>query len=71
LRNPFDATEVFEFPAGTGKTEAREAVAKRLLERARDRGSQAVGTKHAGSRRGARGAADENPGAPNLERTPR
>jgi hypothetical protein len=37
VRNPFDATEVFEFPAGTSETEAREATAELLLERARDR----------------------------------
>lgn len=35
--NPFDATEVFEFPAGTSKSAAREAVAKLLTERARGR----------------------------------
>lgn len=35
--NPFDATEVFEFPAGTSKSTAREAVAKLLTERARGR----------------------------------
>jgi hypothetical protein len=37
VRNPFDATEVFEFPAGTSKTAAREATAELLLKRARDR----------------------------------
>jgi hypothetical protein len=35
--NPFDATEVFEFPAGTSKSAARAAVAKLLTERARGR----------------------------------
>lgn len=35
--NPFDATEVFEFPSGTSKSAAREAVAKLLTERARGR----------------------------------
>jgi hypothetical protein len=35
--NPFDATEVFEFPPGTSKSEARHAVADLLLKRARDR----------------------------------
>jgi hypothetical protein len=35
--NPFDANEVFEFPAGTTETEAREAVADFLLERAMNR----------------------------------
>jgi len=35
--NPFDAAEVFEFPAGTSRSAAREAVAKFLTERARGR----------------------------------
>jgi hypothetical protein len=35
--NPFDAAEVFEFPAGTSATEARHAVADLLLQRARGR----------------------------------
>jgi hypothetical protein len=38
--NPFDATEVFEFPAGTGRAESREKVAQILLQRARERQSQ-------------------------------
>jgi hypothetical protein len=37
IKNPFDRTEVFEFPPGTSKAEAREAIAKLLLERAHDR----------------------------------
>jgi len=37
LVNPFDATEVFEFPAGTSATESREQVAQILLQRARER----------------------------------
>lgn len=37
LTNPFDATEVFEFPPGTSETEARDAVADLLLQRARER----------------------------------
>jgi hypothetical protein len=61
VRNPFDATEVFEFPAETTKTEAREAMAELLLQRARDRSSLGIGIKHAGSRRPSRGAADEQP----------
>ena len=56
VRNPFDTTEVFEFPAETTKTEAREAMAELLLQRARDRGDQAAGIRHAGSRHPARGA---------------
>jgi hypothetical protein len=35
--NPFDEEEVFEFPAGTSGAEAREAVSRILLERARER----------------------------------
>jgi hypothetical protein len=35
--NPFDATEVFEFPPGTTQSEARDAVTELLLKRARDR----------------------------------
>lgn len=37
FRNPFDATEVFEFPPGTSQAEARDAVADLLLKRARER----------------------------------
>ena len=37
VRNPFDQSEVFEFPAGTSKTAARDAVAEMLLQRARER----------------------------------
>jgi hypothetical protein len=35
--NPFDATEVFEFPSGTSETKAQQAVADLLLQRAHDR----------------------------------
>jgi hypothetical protein len=35
--NPFDANEVFEFPAGTSEAEARDAVAEILMERAMQR----------------------------------
>jgi hypothetical protein len=35
--NPFDASEAFDFPAGTSREEARAAVAEMLLERARSR----------------------------------
>ena len=35
--NPFDATEVFEFPPGTTREEARAQVAEFLLQRARER----------------------------------
>jgi hypothetical protein len=38
--NPFDATEVFEFPAGTSAADSREQVAQILLNRARERQSR-------------------------------
>lgn len=37
VANPFDASEVFEFPPGTLEASARESVATILLQRARDR----------------------------------
>ena len=37
FKNPFDANEVFEFPAGTSEAEARDAVAEILMERAMER----------------------------------
>ncbi len=38
--NPFDATEVFQFPPGSSKDESREKVAQILLQRARERQGQ-------------------------------
>ena len=40
ISNPFDATEVFEFPAGTSRDDGREQVAQILLQRARERQAQ-------------------------------
>ncbi len=37
LRNPFDRSEVFEYPPGTSADEARRSAAALLLQRARDR----------------------------------
>lgn len=37
FRNPFDPSEVFEFPAGTSYAEARERVARVLMARAQER----------------------------------
>jgi hypothetical protein len=39
VKNPFDAKEVFEFPAGTTRAEAREKMTELLLRRALNRGS--------------------------------
>jgi hypothetical protein len=38
FKNPFDRSEVFDFPPGTSEAEARDAVAKVLFERAQSRG---------------------------------
>jgi hypothetical protein len=40
FKNPFDSSEVFEFPAGTSDAEARDAVAELLLKRAMQREEQ-------------------------------
>ena len=37
VANPFDKSEVFEFPSGTSETDAHVAIAKLLTQRARDR----------------------------------
>jgi hypothetical protein len=37
IRNPFDKSEVFEFPSGTSEQEAHDAVADMLLKRAIER----------------------------------
>jgi len=45
--NPFDASEVFEFPPGTSDEQARQSVAATLLQRARDRQvADAVNSNH-------------------------
>jgi hypothetical protein len=59
VKNPFDRTEVFEFPAGTSKAASREKVAALLLQRARARRTQWSATKPA-----------ENLRAANLYRAP-
>jgi hypothetical protein len=40
VMNPFDPTEVFEFPAGTSPAESQDRMAQVLLQRARDRQGQ-------------------------------
>ena len=37
IQNPFDPTEIFEFPAGTAYVDARDQVAQLLITRARGR----------------------------------
>jgi hypothetical protein len=48
--NPFDATEVFELPAGTAESEARNATAELLLQRARERHRQGFDLRRASNR---------------------
>jgi hypothetical protein len=44
--NPFDPSEVFDFPSGTGADQARESVAAILLQRARDRQAAGIVKSH-------------------------
>lgn len=48
--NPFDASEIFEFPAGTTEDDARQSVARILFERARERGAQTKSVKRVHTR---------------------
>jgi hypothetical protein len=45
FKNPFDRSEVFEFPAGTTQAEARDAVAQALWDRAHGRGPEVLKLK--------------------------
>jgi hypothetical protein len=45
FRNPFDPSEVFEFPPGTSEAAARASVADLLLERGRGRLNRPIGTR--------------------------
>jgi hypothetical protein len=56
VQNPFDGKEVFEFPAGTTKAEARQAVADLLMQRALERRAPAPSATQAGGHRSTRGA---------------
>ena len=49
MKNPFDRSEVFEFPPGTSLEDARQSVAELLLQRARTRSIQLSYTTHADS----------------------
>ena len=51
MKNPFDATEVFEFPPGTTRAEARQKISELLLQRAVDRGSAGQRGEAAGKQR--------------------
>jgi hypothetical protein len=55
VKNPFDTSEVFEFPPGTSRTQAREMVQAVLLQRARERESQWRVVKHRNKQRAAGG----------------
>jgi hypothetical protein len=47
VKNPFDAHEVFEFPAGTTRAEARRKVSELLMQRAAERRAPAKGSEPA------------------------
>ena len=59
--NPFDATEVFEFPAETTKSEARNAIAELLLQRAGERRRQGINLRRASNRHQPPPIAADNP----------
>jgi hypothetical protein len=46
FKNPFDRSEIFEFPAGTNLEDARQSVAGLLLQRARDRRHPRMAERH-------------------------
>jgi hypothetical protein len=48
--NPFDRTEIFEFPSGTSETAARQSVAELLMERAHERRNAWFRAKHPNNR---------------------
>jgi len=58
VMNPFDASEVFEFPADTTQSAARDAMAEVLLQRARERHRQGLDVRRASNRRPTPVAAD-------------
>jgi len=47
FKNPFDASEVFQFPSGTSEAEARQSVAEILIQRARERKDAWMKARHA------------------------
>ena len=51
VTNPFDKTEVFDFPAGTSETDAQLAVARILMQRAHERQSLWARSDHRPKRR--------------------
>jgi hypothetical protein len=59
--NPFDATEVFEFPAKTTESTARNAVAELLLQRARERRRRGFDVRRASNRHEPPPIAADNP----------
>jgi hypothetical protein len=53
LKNPFDASEVFEFPPGTSRQQARQLVQAVLLQRAQERQPLWKAVKHRNKQRSA------------------
>jgi len=59
--NPFDATEVFEFPAGTAASDARNVIAELLLQRGGERRRQGLDLRRASNRHQPPPIAADNP----------
>lgn len=64
VKNPFDATEVFQFASGTSETDAQLAVASLLLQRARDRQHLWAHIEHRSKKRANHVSSDETVAAP-------
>ena len=72
VKNPFDPTEVFQFPAGTTEMDAHSAVAALLLQRARDRQDVWSGMGHRIRKRAKQPQSDEAVAASaTVSRSPR
>jgi hypothetical protein len=69
VANPFDATEVFQFPSGTSESDAHVAIASLLLQRARDRQHLWSHTAHRSKKRTSHTQSDE-PGSAPASRSP-
>jgi hypothetical protein len=61
VTNPFDATEVFEFPAGTTASDARNVIAELLLQRGGERRRQGLDLRRASNRHQPPPIAADNP----------
>jgi len=70
-RNPFDRSEVFEFPPGTSRDDARKAVSDILMQRAQERGIRKFAVKMKRDARVAQNGAESAPAASHAVRAGR